>query len=158
MSGKRYSEVEIEKALIAAATLGIRPAARELEIPESTIRGMLNQDPERYAELKAQEAPKWRARAAAEIEDVVSDLTDLERLAAGRLRERLEKVEDKDLARTLKDISTSKGINAQHVANLRGQPTEVHEHRFSLEVVQKAIASIETTAEEVESPELPPAA
>jgi hypothetical protein len=175
VSGKRYSEIEIDKALIAAATLGIRPAARALSVPEATIRSWMRDKPERYAEIKATEAPKWRERAAAEFEDVVDDLTEVERTVATRLRDRVEKLEDKDLARTLKDVSTSKGINSQHVHQLRDRPAQVIEHKVNLTLVQKAIAQLEEddvegTAEELPSredairglphltPDLPPAA
>jgi hypothetical protein len=163
MSGKRYSEVEVEKALIAAATLGIRPAARELDMPVATLYQWTQQQPERYAEIKTEEAPKWRARAAAGFEDIVEGLTEAENKILTRLQDRVDKLDDKDLARTLKDVSTSKGINSQHVHQLRGQPAQVIEHKVNLTLVQKAIEqlekpdSVDSTAVEVE-PSLPPAA
>lgn len=164
MSGKRYSEIEIERGMLAAATLGIRPAARKLGIPHGTIRNWIEAQPERYAEIKTDGAPKWRAAAAASFEGIVDDLTELEADNLAKLSDKLDSVEAKDRGRLAKDLATAKGINSQHVHQLRGQPAQVVEHRVNLTLVQKAIASleggesVEGTATEVELLPLPPAA
>lgn len=153
---KKYSEVEVEKALIAAATLGIRPAARQLGIPQATIWQWTQERSGQYAEVREQEASKWRARASAEFEDIVDRLTGLENQAVDKLEQELPTLEGRDAANALKAISTSKGINTQHVHNLRGQPSQVIEHRYELQTVERAIKALESgDVIDVEARELP---
>jgi hypothetical protein len=140
---KRYSEEDIERGLMAAATLGLRPAERETGIPESTLRGWIDHYPDRYAQIRRDEAPKWRARAASAFEDVVEGLTDVEWDLLEQMKEKADTLDGRDTANALKSVAIAKGINADKANVLRGMPTEAVEHKISFELVSKAIAQLE---------------
>jgi hypothetical protein len=156
---KRYSEEDVDRGLIAAATLGLRPAERETGIPESTLRGWIDNYPERYSQIRTEEAPKWRERAAAAFEDVVEGLTDVEWDLLKRMKEQAESLDGKDTANALKNVAIAKGINTDKANVLRGMPAATTEHKFSFELVTKAIAALEAmdtvegTAEEIPVPD-----
>jgi hypothetical protein len=144
---KRYPEEEIERGLIAAATLGVRPAGRETGIPESTLRGWIDQYPARYAEIRAQQAPKWRARAAAAFADIIEALTDVEWDLLRRLKEEVPRLQGKDAANALKSVGIDKGINTDKANVLRGMPSGTVHHDVDISLLNKAIHAYEHALE-----------
>lgn len=136
---KKRSEQEIETALTLAATIGIRPAAAQLNIPQATVHAWTRDQPERYAEIKTELAPKWRARAAAATENTVDSLAELEQAAIDKLAEDLTHLEPKEVSGALKNITVAKGINSDHVAKLRGQPSVTVEHTVNMPQIDQAI-------------------
>lgn len=149
----RYSEEEIEAGLIALATYGTAKASEITGIPQSTLSQWKTTRAERYYEVATQEAPKWRAQAAASFAEVVDELTGIERAAIDKLKREIDRVETKDLPNVLKAASVSKGINTTHVNNMHGLPSEIVEHRWDLPTIERAIRAservIEGTAEEI---------
>ena len=148
------------KALELAAAIGQRPAARQLQIPAGTVQEWCKHPKyvERYSELRKQQAPKWRERAAATLEELVDGYTQLEVDALSKAAEVIEKneLEPRDVANFLRSVAVAKGVTADHVAKLRGQPTHIVERRADPVQLEQAMAkllnSVESTAEE-----LPPA-
>lgn len=159
MAKRSYSQEEKEAALIVAASKGYKPAARDLGIDESTIRYWARHDPERWAEIRETEAPKWRARAAADAED----LADRNRELAEKALEQAERdlaagdLEPKDYLNLLKTATLGMGISIDKANTLRDRPTEVVEHRYDAMTLQRALRAaterleiVESTAVEVE--------
>ena len=139
---RRYPEEDVDRGLIAAATLGIRPAERETGIPESTIRGWIDSYPERYAELREQEAPRWRARAAAAFEDVVEEMSAVEWELVKKMKDEAPDLQGKDVANALKSVSIAKGINTDKANVLRGQPAATVEHRIDMAAIDRLLREV----------------
>jgi len=139
-----YPEDFVDKALELAAAIGIRPAARQLEVSEGTIRGWTKHPEalERYAELRKQNAPKWRERAAATLEELVDGYTKLEVDAMEKAAAAIDELEPRDVANFLRSVAVAKGVNADHVAKLRGQPNVVVERRIDAAQLEQAMAAL----------------
>jgi hypothetical protein len=148
-----YPDDVIEKALTLAATIGIRPASRELQIPHQTISAWTSKPAwsERWADLRKHDAPKWRERAAATLEELVDGYTAIEVAALERAQQALGELEPRDVGTFVRSIATAKGITAEHVAKLRGQPDKVVEHRYDADKLESAMAKLlESVAGEAE--------
>ena len=158
MASRDYPESFVLKALELAAAIGFRPAARQLEINEATIRNWTRQADyvEKWSELRKHNAPKWRERAAATLEELVDGYTQLEVDALKEATKALEKLEPRDVATLLRSVAVAKGVNADHVAKLRGQPDKVVEHRLDVGQLEQAMQELleqanptDSTAEEI---------
>lgn len=163
---RRPSEDEIELGLVQLATYGSREASRRTGIAETTLRGWAKRHPYRYAEIRETEAAKWRARAAADSED----LADKHRQLAEKTLEKAEQalaagdLTPKDYAGLIKSLNLGAGIHTDKSSALRDRPTQVVEHKHSVEQIDRALShllqeadTVESTAVEVE-PQLPPIA
>lgn len=158
---RRYTNEEIEHGLITLARLGspLR-ASEETGIPKTTLIDWRDQHhADRYQEIHASVLPAIQARMAQGAEIVVQQATALEIDILTKLSN--AQLEDKDLGPTLQRVSTTKGINAEKALLLRGQPTSIVENRDMDGLVRKlkatGLVAIDSTAEEVEDAELPPA-
>jgi hypothetical protein len=165
MPSRDYPDEFVYKALELAATTSTRSAAEALEMPESTLRHWTTQPDyqERWVELRRINAPKWRERMAVPLEDIVDSYAELERKALEKAQTALENLDPKDVGNFLRSISWAKNHTAEAAGKLRGQPSQVVEHRVTagqlekglaeLEQLAKAAAAVESTAEEL--PALP---
>lgn len=153
----------VDKALELAAAIGIRPAARQLEVNEATIRGWTKHPEavERYADLRKHHAPKWRERAAATLEELVDGYTQLEVDAMEKAAGAIEHLEPRDVANFLRSVAVAKGVTADHVAKLRGQPSQIVERRIDAAQLEQAMAAllgagtVDADAEVIEAEALP---
>ena len=163
MISRDYPEDFVNKALELAAAIGIRPAARQLEVSEGTIRGWTKHPEalERYAELRKHNAPKWRERAAATLEELVDGYTQLEVDAMEKAAGAIEHLEPRDVANFLRSVAVAKGVTADHVAKLRGQPDRIIERRVDAAQLEQAMAkllgTVDVDAEDITDVEALPA-
>lgn len=160
---RNYPEDVKLKALELAATLSCREAARQLDIPRGTLQKWIKHPDyaERYATMRKENAPKWRERAAATLEELVDGYTQLEVDALKNAAQALEsgKMEPRDVANFLRSVAVAKGVNADHVAKLRGQPNIIVERRADPVQLEQAMAALlaQTVDHDGEPEELPPA-
>lgn len=139
MVAKKYSELQIEEGLLAAATLGIRPAARRLDIPWETVRDWTKHHQERYAELRTTVAAKVREQAAATWEDHAQELLDLQGELVQGFRTELDRIEPKDKPNAIKAVNVAAGIATDKANSLRDRPTVTVEHNINMPQIDKAI-------------------
>lgn len=162
-TARDYPEDTVHKALELAAAIGIRAAGRSLEIPEKTIRNWASNPAysERWAELRRVNAPKWRARAAVPLEDLVDEYAVTLAEALRIAHDQITELDPKDLGNFIRSIAVAHGVASDHVGKLRGQPTQIVEHTVNAERLEAAMTAlleeaktIEGSAVEVEPPEL----
>lgn len=157
-----YPDDFVDKALALAATIGIRPAARQLEIPFQTL-DRWTKHPEaaaRWSELRRIHAPKWRERAAVPLEQLVDEYSEALAKALAKADRAIEEMDPKDLGNFIRSIAVAQGVAADHVGKLRGQPTHVTEVNVNVPQLEQAMQKLLNEAETVdgsaeELPELP---
>ncbi len=144
-----------DKALELAATVGYRAASKQLDVAWQTIQGWAKHpaNVERWAELRRNNAPVWRSRAAATMEELVDEYTDLEAHALTKAKGAFDQLEPRDVGNFLRSVAVAKGVTADHVGKLRGQPTHIIEQRADPAQLEKAmmklLESVDSTAEDI---------
>ncbi len=133
-----------DKALELAAVIGYRPASLQLDIAWQTIQGWAKHPDyvERWAELRRNNAPVWRSRAAATMEELVDEYTDLEAHALTKAKGAFDQLEPRDVGNFLRSVAVAKGVTADHISKLRGQPTHIIEQRADPAQLEKAMLAI----------------
>jgi hypothetical protein len=137
--GQGYTEEEIDRALVEAALCdgNTHAAHRNLKaqginIPRPTIEGWVRRvHSQRYQQLRAELVPRIHAKIAAECEDTAELAGQLEREMLVKLAKDYKELAPRDQAGAIRNVSTTKAINVDKAALLRGQPTEIVEHRHS---------------------------
>jgi hypothetical protein len=135
--GQGYTEEQIDRALTEVALCGgnTHHAARNLKaagmpVPRRTLRTWVERTQvERYLRLRAELVPRIHAKIAQECEDSAELAGQLERRMLAKLGEDFEKLPPRDQPGAIRNVATVKGINVDKAALLRGQPTEIVEHR-----------------------------
>jgi hypothetical protein len=144
----RYSEDEIERALIAVAVCAgnTHRAHRELakqghKIPRPTLDVWATRlHADRYQRIATEVVPKIHERIATEAEDLAQAYADAERTALDRLNETLDELDPKDVATAIRNLATSRGISIDKAALLRGRPTQIIEHRDPADIARELAA------------------
>jgi hypothetical protein len=134
-----YTEDEIDRALVEVALCnGNTYAAHRnlkatgIDIPRATIRDWATKtQTERYQRLRVELVPRIHAKIAAECEDTAELAGRLEREMLVKLAKDYKDLAPRDQAGAIRNVSTVKAINVDKAALLRGQPTEIVEHRES---------------------------
>ena len=153
-----YTQDVIHKTLELAAAIGVKPAAKQMDIPRGTVDSWTRQPQysELWAELRRLNAPKWHARAAVPLEDLVDEYGETLAKALKRATRQLDEIPPRDLGNFIRSIAVAHGVASDHVGKLRGQPTQVVEHVHSAERLEKGMqllleqaAAIDSTAEEI---------
>ena len=134
--GEGYSEEMMDRGLLEVALQGgnTRAAHRNLkavgiDIPRRTLYEWITVNQvERYQRLRTELAPK----IAAECEDTAELAGRVERGMLAQFEKDYSKLEPRDQAGAIRNVSTTKGINIDKAALLRGQPTEIVEHRHDV--------------------------
>lgn len=163
--GKRYTEQERERGLLALAVHGGSYAKASRYLTETghtmspdTLKGFKRNFPDRYHQIMKDAAPKVREIIAAEAEALALKLTEVEWEALHKTQESLPSLDPRDLGRTLQYLTKSKSTQIEKAALLRGMPTEIHEKRSPDEIFnsirQKLGDVIDSSAEELPVPEI----
>jgi hypothetical protein len=84
---------------------------------------------QRYQQLRQELVPRIHAKIAAECEDTARFAGQVEREMLVKLAKDFEQLAPRDQAGAIRNVSTVKAINVDKAALLRGQPTEIVEHR-----------------------------
>ena len=133
MAHRDYPEDFVLKALELAAAIGQRPAAEQLEMPYETLHSWtkMPEHAERWSELRRVNAPKWRARAAVPLEDLVDEYAELQAKALKKAGKAVDEMDPKDVGNFLRSIAWAQSSAADQANRLRGHATHVHEHRVA---------------------------
>ena len=135
--GRGYTEERIDRALTEVALCGgnTHHAARNLKaagtpVPRRTLRTWVESTQvDRYLRLRAELVPRIHVKIAQECEDSASLAAEVERSMLVKLRQDFDKLPPRDQPGAIRNVATVKGINVDKAALLRGQPTEIVEHR-----------------------------
>jgi hypothetical protein len=157
VASRLYPPAFVDKALELASAIGMRSAARALEMPYSTLERWTKHEDyaARWSELRRDHAPRWRARAAATMEELVDEYAQLEAKTLVEASGAVDKLDRRDVGNFLRSIAVAKGVTADHVSKLRGQPNVIVERRYDAAALEQAMQQLLDSAEEL--PELPSA-
>lgn len=141
-------------------------AAKEAGLDPRTLKKLRERHPHRYAEIREREAPKMRARIAAEQEDLTVLQTRVEIEAVRQLEARLtdtrNPMETQELTLLVKHFSQAKANSASSAQRFRNEPTVIVEHRDTTDILRKLKAlmpqAFDSQAEELIPEQLPPPA
>lgn len=145
----RYSDIDRERGLQALAICsGNTATASELlaeaghEIPGATLRNWKVKHHDQYAEVQAR-VRELVVKDMAEESDALARLyAKLERQTAERLVANVETLDARDLAGTLRNLATGRGISLDKSAMLRGEPQVVVETKRSPEELYAVLARL----------------
>jgi hypothetical protein len=138
--------------------------AVDISIPRPTIEGWVRKiHRERYQQLRHELVPRIHAKIAAECEDTAELAGQLEREMLVKLGKDYKQLAPRDQAGAIRNVSTTKAINVDKAALLRGQPTEIVEHRQSAAELWAEFETmfpsvVNSTAEEMPDADLVPGA
>jgi hypothetical protein len=112
-------------------------AERGLEIPKSTLQDWKTIHADRLAELQEQIVPQVRAKLA-EVHEVISMRAgELTLKGLDRFGDELSKLEARDLAAAIRNISTTGAIAVDKASLLRGMPTEIRQTDSAEEILKR---------------------
>jgi hypothetical protein len=147
MGSRNYTDQEIEIGLRTLAEYNGRPsvAAQALEkrgvkIPRQRLSAWKDQYSDRYAQIREEELPKIRARAADAHMQMAQRAAELAGSALDRLEEELPSLKGREVADALRNLSTVSGIHTDKAQALQGMPTAIVEHR-TLKQLLRGLAS-----------------
>jgi hypothetical protein len=166
----RYSAQEIERALMYIALYdsqakahqaleehGHKPPCRQ------TLSDWTRSHAGRLAELERDIVPKRRELMARIHERDALQQAEIVQKLNQRLLDNVDRVPVRDLAGAINRIDTSRAINVDKAALLRGMPTTITQHTSAEDILKRlaaqGLAVIEGTAEEIhdDRPALPAA-
>jgi hypothetical protein len=168
---KTYPLEVRERALLQLVLSGSAPQAQRqlkelgIEIPERTLAAWKNSYAERIAEIAEIETRRVAQVMAAEAESVIRKSAALEHKLLDRLESVADELPAKEVANALRNVSTTKGINAQRIADpIRGRATAIVQHRGAGEITEelfnrmRRLGIVDGEAEEItdDLPGLPP--
>lgn len=160
--GAKYTEADIDQALLALALSGGSSAVASkrlkeqgAEIPEKTLRNWReNQYPKRYAHLQQKYGAELEELAVRGIRSNLLLADQLERDMLEDFAGSYKSLDAKDKAGAIRNIATTKAINADKLLQLTGRPTQTIEHRNASDLLAQiaqrvGLPAIEGTAEEI---------
>ena len=168
---RKYDTEQIERGLqqLALCDGNAAMAHRRLQalgqptIPRTTLTGWLTSHADRYAEIQREIVPLIREGIARQNEALIIREGEIEGKLVERLDKRLEGEPDaipaRDLPGAVRNLAVARGVNTDKASTLRGQPTEITEHRRDFVEIQRALEAKGISVEIVEgtAKELPPA-
>lgn len=166
-----YTAEDIERALTVRVAAGSHRGASQLlatelgmSVPEGTLARWVRETyRDRYLELRAELAPMLREVAAAANEDIAAKIAEVEQPLIERVESQIGEMKGKDAAIALKNLALAKNIATDKALLLRGEPTQITEHRDPLELYRRLeqlgckvedTGTFEGTAREVDQPAL----
>lgn len=128
------------------------------KVDRFTLLELRKKHPDRYE--RAREAQRT-ASMADDAEELAHTYAGIERKAADMLEDQIHELEPKELAATLRNVATARGISIQNASALRGRPTHITESRDASQIMRALAAklgvqeAVDTTAIEYAELEAP---
>lgn len=132
-----YSEEEIERGLRMLAALNSSTTAEaRTGIPSSTLRyWRRHKHAARYDRIRQEMMPRIQKEMAEQAEAAALEQGEVAMEILNQLRTRIADMKPADAASALRNVETAKGINVDKALILRGQPTQITEHRAAPELL-----------------------
>lgn len=142
MAEHNYSEDEVRAALELSATIGIKPASRELKIGRATIYRWIDRHAELWSDLNSGKE-KHRFGFAAQLEHLAERYAGAEHDALERIEEKLDEgdLDAKELAALVKAMGSSRGVAAAGARAARGDH-DVVEHQINFPQLERAMQAL----------------
>jgi hypothetical protein len=166
----RYSAQEIERTLMYVAlyeshTKALQAMEEHGHKPPSdtTVSQWIRTHADKYAEIQRDVVPKRRELMARLHDRDALQQAEIVQKLNQRLLDNVDRVPVRDLAGAINRIDTSRAINVDKAALLRGMPTTITQHTSAEDILKRlaaqGLAVIEGTAEEIhdDRPALPAA-
>jgi hypothetical protein len=141
---RSYNLEEIETGLAELAIWhgNAVQAARALkergaEIPRTTLQEWKRSHADRLAELEAQIVPQVREKLAQQYEVIGMRAGELTLASMERLGDELGEIPIRDLAGTIRNLTTSGAIGIDKASLLRGMPTEIRQTDSAEEILKR---------------------
>jgi hypothetical protein len=138
---RKYTPAEEERALCVLAITGNAEAARRqlaaqgLDIPARTLRAWRLTHADRIRELTNKHLAQVREVIAGDLQRTAMEAGEVEREALAKTRKQLKDGTIKDASTAARNASVSKGISLDHMQKMRGEPTQIVEHRHAAEII-----------------------
>lgn len=122
-NGLPFPEESAKAGLELAATIGIKPAARELGVSTTTIYSWQRRYPSYWSDLRAGEAAAFKQGFATRLEDLADRYAETEQDALDKVDKLLESgaLGAKDVAALIKAMGSSRGVATVGARAVRGE-------------------------------------
>lgn len=144
---RNFSDDDKRAALRLAAEIGVRPAARELELSLSAIARWKKQFPELWSDLTSGRIDDRPTAFAQTLDELAEEYADVEREALERAAKLLPRADGKEVAALMKGLSTGRATAIAGSQRLRGVPDETSELRVSFPQIEQALEALLGSAE-----------
>lgn len=137
---REWTDAQKQDALRLAASIGTRPAARELDLSTASLFKWKRDFPELWSSLTAGTAEDDRTkRFASRLEDLADTYADLEVEAIDRAAKLIPRAEAKELAALMKGLSTGRATAITGARNVRGEPDSTTELNINFPALEQAM-------------------
>jgi hypothetical protein len=134
-----YTEAERHAALELAATVGVRPAARQLGCHPKSLRDWMKRYPKYWSDLRAGDPAAFKKGFSYRLEDLADRYAEAEHDLLERVEgELIAKSDPKEAAALLKAMGSSRQAAVAGARTISGDP-EVHEHNINFPELEKAM-------------------
>jgi hypothetical protein len=140
---RRYTEQEIDQGLFALAWMSGNSrraasllATQQVHIPASTLADWTKRYPDRYARVRVETLPRLNADLAEQHTALAQAGMDLEDELRRKIVEQQAEIPARDLPGALRNVATSTGIHSDKARILRGEPTQIVEHKDPLALLR----------------------
>jgi hypothetical protein len=149
---------------VALCAGNTRLAARKLKeagepIPRTTLEDWKTSQVERYGDIWAEIVPRINNQIAAQSEAAAIREGEIAQQLTDKLEQEIPNLPARDLAGALRNTEVARGINLDKSLLLRGQPTQIIEHRPPNELYNQFARmtgdTVDGTAEEIEPAQQP---
>jgi hypothetical protein len=157
-----FDEADRERALryLATCSGNARKAAEGLTeaghpVRAETLSRWKTKYSTRYAEISAEVRSTVAREMAEESDNLARGYAQLERQAIERIAGELASMDPKDVVNAVRNFAVSRGVSTDKGAQLRGEPSQVVQHKHSVEEnwrTLQRLGVVEGTAEELSEP------
>jgi transposase-like protein len=139
---RSYSEEDKKAALRLAATIGLRPACRELDIAKSLLAKWQQQYPELWSDLRAGRADQFRENFTQRLEELAVDYADTEQRLVDRALKILDEADARETATLIKAIGSSRQGATITARQARGEPDKTLQLNIDFPMLEAAMERI----------------
>jgi transposase-like protein len=161
---RHFSDEDKQAALRLAATIGLRPASRELRLSHSLLHKWKKEFPKLWSDLRKGNVEEFQQNFATRVEDIADEYVAAEQLAVREAVKRLKggqtvfdregnredevPLDAKEIAALIKAMSSARAVAVVNARALRGEPDEIHQHNISFPAIEAAMEELLNRAEQ----------
>lgn len=150
-NGTGYPDQIARSGLELAATIGIRPAARELGISTTTIIKWQRRFPQHWSDLRAGKMEAFQQGFASRLEDLADRYAEDEHKALDRAETLIPVSDPKETAALIRAMAAGRGIATAGARAARGEPGSISQLNINFADLEQAIdALVNAPAQPVE--------
>ena len=140
---REWTDDQKKDALRLAASIGTRPAARELDITTTNLFNWKRKFPEFWSSLlQGTQEDERTKQFAHRLEDLADVYADVELEAIDRAAKLIPEADGKELAALLKGFSTGRATAITGARNVRGEPGQSAELTINFPALEQAMEAL----------------